>query len=53
MLRVKIDDGGTNAGNRPPLAEQRHDTWRCSEGHDNKPNHTRCMTSGCNERRPS
>lgn len=42
--------GGTNAGrkreHKPPKP------WTCRDGHDNKPYASRCLTSGCLEKRP-
>lgn len=49
MLRV--NGGPANSGIKLPLKEK-HQPWTCSEGHDNKGNWTRCLTPGCNEKRP-
>jgi len=27
--------------------------WHCSNGHENKGYWTRCLTAGCNEKRPA
>lgn len=51
MLRVKVDGGGTNAGRR--TTSEPHDNWVCSDGHKNLGRWTRCLTKGCNERRPT
>lgn len=50
MLRV--NGGPANSGCKLPLKEPAKD-WVCSGGHENKGWWTRCLTSGCNERRPA
>lgn len=51
MLRVNVP-GGANSGCKQPLREPR-EAWTCRNGHDNKGFATRCLTAGCNERRPA
>lgn len=44
--------GGTNAGCKT-LRLPRTASWVCAHGHENRPNHLTCMTSGCREKRPA
>lgn len=49
MLRV--NGGPARSGVKLPLRDQRPD-WTCSQGHANRGWCIRCITSGCNEKRP-
>lgn len=49
-LRVNVPgaaDSGKVRGKKPP-----HGDWTCSNGHPCKGYWTRCLTVGCNEKRP-
>jgi hypothetical protein len=50
-MALRVRGGITGAGNRPAPYEVPKEPWTCSHGHENKGNHTRCFTLGCNERR--
>jgi hypothetical protein len=49
-MALRIRGGITGAGTRT-IKETVKEPWTCSQGHENKPSHTRCFTLGCNERR--
>lgn len=49
MLVVKVA-GGTSAGRKRPLHPPK--PWTCRDGHDNKAYASRCLTTGCLEKRP-
>lgn len=49
-LAIRVT-GGTGAGCKPAVTEIPAD-WSCSLGHQNKGRWQRCLTSGCNEKRP-
>lgn len=46
--------GAANSGHRFATSKQQSpkSDWRCTEGHENKGRWTRCLTPGCNEKRP-
>jgi hypothetical protein len=46
-----VNGGPANSGCKRPLREPRAG-WTCSQGHDNKGYVVRCLTGGCNEKRP-
>lgn len=48
-MHVRVS-GGTGAGRKRPLREQRG-KWLCVNEHPNPAYATRCLTSGCNEKR--
>lgn len=51
MVAIRVK-GGTGAGIRQPLKDPRG-PWRCDEcSATNKGYHARCMTAGCNRKRP-
>lgn len=50
IVRVQ---GGTGAGSKRPLRELDPRSWHCPSCLEiNKPYHARCMTAGCNQKRP-
>lgn len=52
-LRVNVP-GAADSGRkfRPASAADPRPDWRCSQGHENRGRWLRCLTAGCNERRP-
>jgi hypothetical protein len=51
-MRVNVQ-GGTNAGNRPPLLPGRKHQWQCGGcGRINQRFVVRCLGPGCNQDRP-
>lgn len=46
-MALRIRGGITGAGNRT-VKEIKREPWTCANGHENKWNHTRCFTLGCN-----
>lgn len=44
-------EGGTGAGKKRPLREPFRATWLCAKAHLNPPYASRCLTTGCNEKR--
>lgn len=52
MARLAIRvNGGTGAGCKPPMREMPGE-WLCENGHSNKGAWSRCLTAGCNVKRP-
>lgn len=43
--------GGTRAGRKRPLREPAREPWLCVRAHLNPPYATRCLTTGCNQKR--
>lgn len=47
---MRVYGGMTGAGNKKTLHEP-YEAWKCPNGHENKGYCTRCMTTGCGEKR--
>lgn len=50
-MTLLVTGGPAYSGHKPALKERPKD-WTCANGHPNRGYAVRCMTDGCQEKRP-